>query len=260
MILDDICAYKREVVDEAKTSVKLDDLIEKIETLRPARDFHAALRKEGMSLIAEVKMASPSKGLMLEGVKPIDLASLYENCKASAISVLTDEKFFQGSLNNLVEVNRYVSIPCLRKEFIIDAYQIYEARSAGADAILLIVSILSDQELKEFRELAESLGMGVLVEAHDEVEIKRALDTGAKIVGVNNRDLKTFEVNYENTLELKKLVPGGVVLVSESGIHRRDQVVKLENGGIDAILVGEAFVTSEDIAAKVRELMGHGEY
>jgi indole-3-glycerol phosphate synthase len=260
MILDEICAYKREVVERAKTEVILDDLVDQIESIRHPRDFHAALRKEGMSLIAEVKMASPSKGVMLEGVKPIELASLYENCKASAISVLTDEKYFQGSLNNLIEVERYVSIPCLRKEFIIDPYQIYEARSAGADAILLIVSILNDLELKEFRELAESMGMGVLVEAHTEDEIKRALDSGAKIIGVNNRDLTTFEVNYQNTLELKKHVPGGVVLVSESGIRTREHVIKLEDGGVDAILVGEAFVTSDDIAAKVHELMGHGDY
>jgi indole-3-glycerol phosphate synthase len=260
MILDEICAYKRDVVEEAKRVKSLGDHIEQIESVRPARNFHAALRKDGMSLIAEVKMASPSKGVMLEGVKPIELASLYESCKASAISVLTDEKYFQGSLTNLVEIERYVSIPCLRKEFIIDAYQIYEARSAGADAILLIVSILSDAELKEFRELAESMGMGVLVEAHSEDEIKRGLNSGAKIIGVNNRDLTTFEVNYQNTLELKKHVPGGVVLVSESGIHTREHVVKLEDGGVDAILVGEAFVTSDDIAAKVRELMGYGEY
>ena len=169
----------------------------------------------------------------------------------------TDEKYFQGSLSDFMQVRRATKLPCIRKEFVIDEYQIYEARMAQADAILLITRILSDEQLREYRELAESLGMSALVETHDELEIRRALDSGARIVGVNNRDLQTFEVRYERTLELKKHVPGGVVLVSESGIHTREQVKHLENGGVDAMLVGEAFVTSGNIAEKVHELLNN---
>lgn len=256
MILDEIVEYKKEFVAAAKTKTPLGELREQLEEADPARDFRGALRQEGIRLIAEVKKASPSKGVMLDAMDPIGLASLYEHCGAACISVLTDEKYFQGSLKDFVQVRRGVKSPCLRKEFVIDPYQIYESRAADADAILLIVRILSDEQLREYRELAESLGMAVLVETHDEDEIARALDTGAHIIGINNRDLATFDVDYKRTLELKRHVPGGVVLVSESGIHTRDQVEALDDGGIDAMLIGEAFVTSLDIASKVRELLG----
>ena len=255
MILDEIVEYKREFVEHSNSKVSLAELREKLDSIAPPRDFRGALRKEGIRLIAEVKKASPSKGVMLKNMDPIGLASLYEQCGASCISVLTDEKFFQGSLDDFLHVRRGIRLPCIRKEFIIDPYQIYESRVAEADAILLIVRILSDQQLREYRELGESLGMAVLVEAHDEEEIGRALDSGARIVGINNRDLTTFDVDYRRTLELKRHVPGGVVLVSESGIHTREQVQALDDGGVDAILVGEAFVTSSDIAEKVHELL-----
>ena len=259
MILDEICEHKREEVRAAKATTPQSDLEEQLERVKPARDFRHALRKSGLSLIAEVKRASPSKGVMLKDGNPSALAALYEQSGADAISILTDEKFFQGSLSDLVKVRRGVDIPCLRKEFIIDAYQIYEARAAMADAILLIVRILSDYQLKEYRELAESLGMAVLVETHDAEEVERAIESDASIIGVNNRDLATFEVDFRTTLELKKMIPGGKVLVSESGIHTRDHVRALEDGGVDAILVGEAFVTSNDIAATMREIMGRDE-
>ncbi|PCJ52730.1 MAG: indole-3-glycerol phosphate synthase [Candidatus Hydrogenedentota bacterium] len=256
MILDEICAYKEEVVLKAKSEVPLSELEDQIKSARKPRDFRKSLRTEGISLIAEVKIASPSKGIMMEDADPVRLASIYEQCGANAVSVLTDEKYFQGSLNNMRVVERSIKLPVLRKEFIIDPYQIYEARAANADAILLIVRILTDEQLRDFRDLAESMGMGVLVETHDAPEIERALESGARIIGINNRDLSTFDVDYKRTLELKKNVPGGVVLVSESGINTREQVQKLEDGGVDAILVGEAFVTSENIAAKIREIMG----
>lgn len=257
MILDEICAYKLEFVAEAKSKLSQSEVIERMEQAGPTRGFRDALRKEGIQLIAEVKKASPSKGVMLKDLNPSGLASLYESCGAAAVSVLTDEKYFKGSLDDFTQVRRSIHLPCIRKEFMIDEYQIYEARMAQADAILLIVRILSDEQLREYRELAESLGMDALVETHDEEEIRRALDSGARIIGVNNRDLQTFEVNYERTLDLKKHVPGGVVLVSESGIHTREQVKHLENGGVDAMLVGEAFVTSENIAEKVNELLDY---
>lgn len=255
MILDDICAHKREEVDQAKAATPLEDLEERIESLPPPRGFRDALREPGMSLIAEVKRASPSKGVLLEDMDPVALGALYEQSRARAISVLTDEKFFKGTLDDLITVRQHVAIPCLRKEFIIDAYQIYEARAAEADAVLLIARILSDGQLEEYLNIAQSLGMAVLVETHDAAEIERALKAGAHIIGINNRDLSTFEVDINTSLELRKMVPGGNVLVSESGIRSRDDVRRLEDGGVDAVLVGEALVTSNNIQAKIRELM-----
>ena len=259
MILDEICAYKREEVDRRKTETPLADLMERIEEARPARDFRAALRQEGMSLIAEVKRASPTKGVLMENLDPVEVAGVYELSGARAISVLTDQKFFKGSLDDLTAVHTHVSAPCLRKDFMVDEYQIYEARAAEADAILLIVGVLSNEQIKEYASIAASLGMASLVETHDEREIERALETGAHIIGINNRNLNTFEVEINTTIRLKRLVPGGKVLVSESGIHTREHVKTLENGGIDAILVGESLVTSKDINAKIRELLGRDE-
>ncbi len=256
MILDEIVAYKREVVAAVKGCRPIEEVRERAENAPEPRDFRAALRQDGVSLIAEVKRASPSKGLMLPDVEAVELGALYEAAGARAISVLTDEKYFQGVLSDLTSVRQHVGIPCLRKEFIIDPYQVYEARAAGADAILLIVRILSDEELHEFNRLAASLGMAALVETHNEEEIARALKSGAHIVGINNRDLDTFTVDYNTTLQLKRHVPGGTVLVSESGIHTREQVKQLEDGGVDAILVGESLVTSNDIRAKIGELLG----
>lgn len=259
MILDEICANKKEEIAAQRLRVPLGELEERIEQRRPARDFREALRKPGVSLIAEVKRASPTMGTVLGDVDPAELAGVYAQSGARAISVLTDERFFKGTLGDLTSVHQGVSIPCLRKEFIIDEYQIYEARAAEADAILLIVRILSDEQLKDYLKLAQSLAMGVLVETHDADEIERAMKCGAHIIGVNNRDLATFTVDINTTLALKKLVPGGYVLVSESGIHTREHVRRLEDGGIDAILVGEALVKSGNITAKIRELLGADE-
>lgn len=256
MVLDQIVTHKKEEVAARKTAVSLQQLEERLERVDPPRDFRAALRKDGISLIAEIKRASPSRGDILPGVDAVGLASVYEHSGARALSVLTDGKFFKGSLDDLVTARQNVRIPCLRKEFIIDAYQIYEARAAQADAILLIVRILSDEQLTEYIELARSLGMYALVETHSEEEIGRAVHARAHIIGINNRDLDTLEVNFETTLRLKHCVPGGHMLVSESGIHTRDQVKRLEGGGVDAILVGESLMMSSDIRAKIRELLG----
>jgi indole-3-glycerol phosphate synthase len=284
MILDEICAYKRGEVEARKAARSLatvrdgiDDayqprgfrealrqpgisLIAEVKRASPVKgtfleDIREALRQPGISLIAEVKRASPVKGTFLEDINPLELASVYEENGARVVSVLTDEKYFKGSLDDLTMVRKGVGIPCLRKEFIVDEYQIYESREANADAILLIVRVLSDEQLRDYIELATKLHMDVLVETHTAEEIDRALAAGARIVGVNNRDLSSFTVDINTTLELKKLVPGGVVLVSESGIHTTDDVQKLQDSGIDAILVGEALVSSPDIAAKVRELL-----
>lgn len=260
MILDDICAHKRNEVDAQKERVPLVELEERIEQRRKPRDFREALRKPGISLIAEVKRASPTMGTVLGDADPAELAGVYAQAGARAVSVLTDERFFKGTLNDLTSVHQAVSIPCLRKEFIIDEYQIYEARAAEADAVLLIVRVLSDAQLTDYQKLAQSLGMGVLVETHDADEIERAMKCGAHIIGVNNRDLASFTVDINTTLALKKLVPGGYVLVSESGIHTREHVRRLEDGGVDAILVGEALVRSGNITAKIRELLGADEH
>jgi len=255
MILDEICTHKREEVAAAKEAVPLSALKKRIGELTPPRDFRAALRAPGISLIAEVKKASPSKGVLRADVDPVDLSGIYERTGASAISVLTDPKYFQGSLDDLTAVRRHVNLPCLRKEFIVDAYQIYEARAAEADGVLLIARILSDEQLRDYLALVRDLRMSALVETHDEWEIERAIKAGAHILGINNRDLSTFQVDLNRTLELKRHVPGGHVLVSESGIHTREHVQLLEDGGIDAILVGEALVTSGNVAGTIRELL-----
>ena len=259
MILDEICANKRTEVEAAKQRVPFHDLEERIEQRRKARDFRGALRQPGISLIAEVKRASPTLGTFLENVDPAELAGVYKQAGARAISVLTDEKYFKGTLTDLTAVHAAVPIPCIRKEFIVDAYQIYEARAADADAILLIVRCLSDEQLKEYLGIATFLKMATLVETHTAEEIERAINAGAHIIGINNRDLTTFTVDINITLGLKKHVPGGHVLVSESGIHTREHVRRLEDGGVDAILVGEALVKSGDIGGKIRELLGMDE-
>ena len=259
MILDTICATKRIEVDNAKNAVPSAYIEERIQQVRPPRDFRQALREEGISLIAEIKRASPSKGVFLEKMDPVALGALYEQSGARAISILTDHEYFKGSLSDLTTVHQHVRVPCLRKEFIIDEYQILEARAAEADAILLIVRILSDEQIKDYLQIAQGLGMAVLVETHDAPEIERALKAEAHIIGINNRDLSTFKEDLNTTMELRKIVPGGNVLVSESAIRTRDDVRRLEDGGIDAVLVGEALVTSKNIAAKVRELLGKDE-
>ena len=259
MILDEIVAHKKEEVAAAKQAVPLGEIQERAQSAPPARDLRAALRLDGISLIAEVKRASPSRGDILPDVDAVELAALYEQAGARAISVLTDAKYFKGCLADLTAVRQNVAIPVLRKEFIVDAYQIYEARAGHADAILLIVRCLSDEQLVEYIRVAQTLGMHALVETHNEEEVKRAVEARAHIIGINNRDLDTLEIDVSHTFELKRKVPGGHVLVSESGIHERRQVKALEDGGVDAILVGESLMTSNDIRAKIDELLGRGE-
>lgn len=257
MILDEICRHKREEIARRKTAVPLAQLEQKIEPPDGIRDFRQSLRKDGIRLIAEIKRASPSKGPLLGDIDAVELGSLYETAGAAAISVLTDERFFKGSLDDLAAIRHNVRVPCLRKEFILDEYQLYEARAYRADAVLLIVRILSDEQLRDYLKLAKALGMAALVETHSADEIERAIQAEAAIIGINNRDLATFEADLNTTFGLKKLVPGGKVLVSESGIHTREHVRMLEDGGIDAVLVGEALLTSNDIRGKILELLGH---
>jgi indole-3-glycerol phosphate synthase len=219
------------------------------------RDLAAALRRPGVSLIAEIKRASPSKGLLAPDLDPARLAATYEANGAAAISVLTDAHYFQGSLQDLQAARSQVNLPVLRKDFVVDPYQVYEARAARADAVLAIAAALDDDGLAGICRLADELGMAALVEVHDEGELRRALAVGPRIVGVNNRDLRTFRVDLETTARLRPLIPAGVLLVAESGVHTADDVARLAAIGVDAMLVGESLVRSEDPGRQVRALL-----
>lgn len=255
MILDKIVQHKKKEVEERKTQTPMRVLEERLQHPMRIKNFKAALRKEGISIIAEIKRRSPSRGDILPDVDAVKLAALYEQTGARAISILADNKYFGGSLEDITKVANHTRLPCLCKEFIIDRYQIYEARTYGADAVLLIVRVLTDEELQSFLREITALGMAALVETHNEAEIKRALDVGASIIGINNRDLDTLEVDVNTTLRLKKLVPGGNTLVSESGIKTRREVKLLEDGGVDALLIGESLLTSNNIQAQLASLL-----
>ena len=263
-ILDTIVAQKRlELARLPSRDVDAAELRGLMEKRPDRRDFVAALAagaRTGIALIAEVKRASPSAGVICPDFDPVRIARQYETAGASAISVLTDERFFQGSLAYLREIREAVRTPLLRKDFIIDARQIREAIVWGADAILLIVAILDGDRLRQYLELATAAGLAALVEVHDEAELDTALAAGATIVGVNNRNLKTFQVDLETTARLAgrlRQAPGGKekMLVAESGIHTASDVRRLVRNGAQAILVGESIVKHHDIAGKIRELL-----
>jgi indole-3-glycerol phosphate synthase len=258
LILDDIIQHKREEVGRRKAEKPLLELRAIAAASPCALDWVSAVRREvhePLKVIAEVKKASPSKGVIREDFNPVEIARTYEANGASAISTLTDEKFFHGSLQYLVDVKSAVTLPVLRKDFTVDEYQIYESRAAGADAILLIVAALTDEELRRFHDIATDLGMGCLVEVHDAQEMDQAASIGAKVIGVNNRDLRTFHVDICTSEELFPRAPKGAVLVSESGIHTRDDMAFLAESGAHAVLIGESLMRAEDIGAKLRELM-----
>jgi indole-3-glycerol phosphate synthase len=222
------------------------------------RGFAQGLGAPGLSLIAEHKRRSPSAGAIRDGVTVEEVVRAYQRGGAAALSVLTDGPSFGGSLADLEAARRASSLPILRKDFIVDSYQLHEALAAGADAILLIVAALSDDELRELRELAVALGLDALVEAHDERELQRALAAGAQLVGINNRDLTTLKIDVRRTFELRELVPAEVTVVAESGFSTPHQLQELEAAGVDAVLIGEALMRSPDIEAAVRELTGAG--
>ena len=255
MILDEIVKTKRREVAERKEAVPLHSLAKTTEKSPSARDFKAALGG-CCAIVAEVKRCSPSRGPLRTDFDPVQIAWEYEHYGASAISVLTDENFFGGSNEALAAVKGAVALPVLRKEFIIDPYQIYEARAIGADAILLIAAILTENQLREYRDLAASLGMASLVEIHDREELEKALATGAEIIGINNRDLKTFETDIRISLELSPLIPEGRIAVSESGIRSRADIEMLLTAGIQAFLIGETLIAAPEIGMKLEELLG----
>jgi indole-3-glycerol phosphate synthase len=256
-VLDKIVASKRQEIAAAKTALPESELRRRLLDAPPVRDFAGALGGEsGIKLIAEVKKASPSAGLLRGDFDPVDIATTFETHGASAISVLTDAPFFQGSLENLSLVRGAVSLPVLRKDFILDPYQIIEARVHGADAVLLIAEILPGDQLAErLREIHE-LGMEALVELYEAENLSRVIKSGARVIGINNRDLRTFDTDLAHTVDLAGRIPSDRVLVSESGIRTRADVCRLEAAGVRAILVGETLMRSPDIGLKVDELLG----
>jgi len=253
-ILERIIERKREEVRRRKAARP--DIVRQTAALSPTRDFAAALSLPGMSVISEIKRRSPSKGVIRENLIVARVARTYERAGARAISVLTDADFFGGSIEDLQAANVAVALPVLRKDFTIDDYQIHEARLIGADAVLLIARILGDIQLRDYLELARELGLAALVEVHDEVELMQTVDSGAEIIGVNSRDLDTFEVSLETTLRLIENMPQDCIAVAESGIHTRDDVRRLEEAGADAVLVGEALMRADDPGGKLAELLG----
>jgi indole-3-glycerol phosphate synthase len=251
-ILDNILANTVQEVAERQKARPLAQVREAARSAPPARDFANALRRETVALIAEVKHASPSKGVLIEDFDPLRLGTTYAEHGAAAISVLTDARFFQGHLDDLTRVRGAVDIPILRKDFIVDPYQIYEARAAGADAILLIAAALGDAQLADLHALAHEVGLAALVEVHNEAELARAAAIGAPLLGVNNRDLKTFTVDLGTTARLASLAPEGATLVAESGVRDAADVRRMGALGAHAVLVGEALVKSGDLARAVR--------
>lgn len=266
-VLDEIMAWKRQEVPKQMELVPLAQAKAFAMLAPPALDLAAAItRRPGASLIAEVKRASPSKGLIAKDWDPVLIAETYARNGAAAISCLTDARFFQGQLEYLTAIKERLralnlDVPVLRKDFVYHEYQVHEARMAGADAILLIVAVLGDNELRALHQLARSLGMHALVEVHDETELDRALAIDPTIIGVNNRNLKTFDVDIDNTARLRARIPAGIAVVGESGIRNADDVARMAAMGCDAILVGETFckLPQKERGKKVREFVEAGE-
>lgn len=257
-ILKKILSRKTEEIAECSARISLQTLRERVESMEAPRGFLRALHQRAVdgdaAVIAEIKKASPSKGVLREHFKPAEIAASYETCGATCLSVLTDVDFFQGADEYLQQARAACQLPVLRKDFVVDPYQLWEARALGADAILLIVAALEDSALRDLLQLAGELGLDALVEVHDTEEMERALATPAPLIGVNNRNLRSFETNLDTTLALKRDFPEDRLLVTESGIHSRDQVKRMHTADVHAFLVGEAFMKANDPGEKLREL------
>ena len=256
-ILDQLAAHARERVAEAKQRIPLAE-IRRQAFSRPKGNaaFENALKKEGISFICECKKASPSKGLIAPDFPFLEIASEYEAAGADCISVLTEPKWFLGSDGYLREIAENVFVPCLRKDFTVDEYMIYEAKTLGASAVLLICAILSGEQLKEYSDICEELGLSALVEVHNEKEVQKALGAGARIIGVNNRNLRDFSVDTDNSRRLREQIPHDVLFVSESGVSSAADVARLREIGADAVLIGETLMRAADKKAKLSELRG----
>ena len=261
-ILNKILAVKAQEVAAAKQSIPLATMRTQAEQAIPARDFTGAIRSKiaagKPAVIAEIKKASPSKGILRADFHPAEIASSYEKHGAACLSVLTDEQFFQGSAAYLQQARAACNLPVLRKDFMVDTYQIYQARAMGADAILLIAAALSLAEMREFEALAHSLKMAVLVEVHDAAELELALQLTTPLIGINNRNLRTFEVSLQNTLDLLQRVPQDRIVVTESGIFRPEDVALMNKYNVHAFLVGEAFMRADDPGAELGRLFDFG--
>lgn len=259
-ILDEIMRYHRERLPKVMRDVPAETVRALAAVAPPPRDFYAALTRPGVALIAECKKASPSKGLMVPNYDPVVIATRYAENGAAAISVLTDGRHFQGSLDHLRAVREAVDLPLLRKDFIFHKYQVYEARAAGADCILLIAAVLGDKDIRELMEQATKLGMATLVEVHTEGELKRMLnlDPRPRLIGVNNRNLQTFEVDFANTARLRQMIPAEIGVVGESGLKTADDVRHMREIGVNAILVGETLVKSKKPAETIRTFVSAG--
>ncbi|MCR5825341.1 MAG: indole-3-glycerol phosphate synthase TrpC [Oscillospiraceae bacterium] len=256
-VLDRLAEHARARVAEAKKSVSLEAIRRQaLSTPRGAFAFERALKKPGVSFICECKKASPSKGLIAPDFPYLQIAKEYEAAGADCISVLTEPDWFLGSNAYLKEIAGTVRIPCLRKDFTVDEYMLYEAKVLGASAVLLICSILSEEELRDYRCICDALGLSALVEAHDETEVRVAIRAGARIIGVNNRNLKDFSVDTNNSARLRRLIPDNVLFVSESGVNSAEDVAKLREIGADAVLIGETLMRAPDKKAKLSELRG----
>lgn len=259
-ILEEIAARTRERIAKEKSRISVSELENRIQEVnknaRQKITFLQALQKDGMSYICEVKKASPSKGLIAPDFPYLAIAKEYEQAGASAISCLTEPFYFQGADQYLREISAAVQIPVLRKDFTVDEYMIYQAKSLGASAVLLICAILDDGELRAYRQLAKELGLDALVEAHDEYEVDRVLNLGAEIVGVNNRDLRTFQVDMNNSIRLRKMAPDNVVFVSESGIRTPEDIRLLYEDKVDGVLIGETLMRSPNKKAALESLNG----
>lgn len=258
MILENIAATTKERVEAQKKQLSAAELKAIVYGMErnDKFPFEKALAKQGMSFICEVKKASPSKGVIAEEFPYAEIAKDYEKAGADAISVLTEPFYFKGSSDYLEEIRKTVSIPLLRKDFTVDEYMIYEAKKIGADAVLLICSILSENQLQEYLGIATELGLSALVEAHDEEEVLAAQRSGARIIGVNNRNLKDFTVDISNSIRLRKMVPSDILFVSESGMKNRADIAALEENGTNAVLIGETLMRSQDKGAMLRTLKG----
>ena len=256
-ILSEILASKRTEVDCAKRRVPLAEMRARAAAAPPPRDFLAALLAAPRpALIAEVKKASPSKGIIRHQFDPLAIARTYAENGAACLSVLTDKEYFQGSLTHLADIRAVVDLPLLRKDFLIDEYQLLESRAAGADAVLFIVAALREQDMEALLDATRALGMEALVEVHDADELDEALRTSARLIGINNRDLHRFRTTLQTTIDLVPKVPADRLTVSESGVNRRADVERLGAAGVTAVLVGEALMREDDIAAKMHELLG----
>lgn len=255
-ILDEIIQHKRAEVASTRARTPLPEVLARIPDAPPVRGFLAALRAAvPPGLIAEVKKASPSAGLIRPDFDPVAIARDYASAGATCLSVLTDERFFHGHLDYLRQIRAAVAIPVMRKEFVIDRYQIAEARAAGADCVLLIAECLNDAELQDLYDYCHELGMDALIELYDRENVERVLATGTRLIGINNRDLRTFHTSLDHTFQLRKIIPEDVLLVSESGIRTHADVAQLRDAGVGAVLVGETLMRQPDICQAVRSLM-----